>query len=86
VNRQTHKLKIDTEHFADVVAGKKRSEVRYNDRDYKSNDLLVLQEFDGEKLTGNELRVVITHVLKGGQYGIANEYVVLSIREDTEYV
>ncbi|PKH02887.1 RNA-binding protein [Psychromonas sp. MB-3u-54] len=86
MNRQTHKLKIDTEHFADVVAGKKRSEVRYNDRSYKSNDLLILQEFDGDKLTGNEQRVVITHVLKGGQHGIANEYVVLSIREDTEYV
>ena len=79
--RQTHKLKTLTHHFIDVVAGEKRAEVRKNDRNFKNGDFIILQEFDGECLTGNEHQVMITNIITGGQYGIINGFAVLSIMD-----
>ena len=44
-----HKLKILPEFFPLVEKGKKRFELRKNDRNYQEDDILLLQEyFDGE--------------------------------------
>lgn len=37
-------IKILTEYFEEVVAGRKRAELRFNDRDYKVGDIYDLKE------------------------------------------
>ena len=57
-----HKLKILPEFFPLVEKGKKRFELRKNDRNYQEDDILLLQEyFDGE-YTGRQCVVKITNV------------------------
>jgi len=72
-------LKILPEYFAPVAIGEKKFEVRYDDRNFAVGDIIILREYDGEKYTGKKLSVKITYILRGGAYGIAEGYVVLSI-------
>lgn len=76
----THKLKILPKHFRDVVSGNKKFEVRYNDRDYRVNDILILQEWNDEKslFTGSFISVSVTHILDDEKY-LQKGYVILSI-------
>lgn len=39
---RTHEVKIDECYFANVVSGRKRFEIRYDDRDYQVGDWLIL--------------------------------------------
>lgn len=50
--------------FNDVITGKKRAELRKNDRDFKEGDILNLSEYDPIKncYTGKGVTVVITHI------------------------
>lgn len=82
---EIHFLKILPEYFKLVVEGKKKFELRRNDRDFKVGDMIILCEFDGKESTGNSLPFVITYILKGGQYGLDEDYVVLSIEEVGSY-
>lgn len=76
-----HKLKTWKEFFAMVLCGSKKFEVRKNDRDFKLLDELLLEEWDNEKqeYTGRMLHRRIDYILKGGQFGIEEGYVVLGI-------
>jgi predicted transcriptional regulator len=47
----THELKIWPQHFAAVVSGVKKYEVRRNDRVYKVGDEIHLREWDPEPAT-----------------------------------
>lgn len=60
VNR--HELKILPEFFEDVILGLTTFEIRKNDSDYKVVDIVFLNEFDGEKMTGRWTERVITYV------------------------
>lgn len=77
-----HHLKILPDFFHDVVAGKKRFEVRRKDRPYKVGDILVLKEWNAyeQKFTGNSCSGTITYILQGGVYGISKHYCVIGFR------
>lgn len=88
----THYLKCDPEPFRAVKEGKKRCEIRKNDRHFNVGDTLVLQEtvFAGHQMalgseiyplrySKQEVTVTITHIIEGPSYGIAPGYVALSI-------
>lgn len=89
----THRVKCWPPAFAEIRSGKKTFELRRNDRDYRVDDLLVLQEFrpipgfDGEHPPGDfthsqETRF-ITSVLRGGlpsSPGLHPDFVILSLR------
>ncbi|EHD7113027.1 DUF3850 domain-containing protein [Vibrio cholerae] len=78
-----HELKIQSVHFADLIAGRKTHEVRFNDRDYQSGDRLNLHEIDANgEYTGREVNAEVSHVLRGGQFGIADGWCVLSLKND----
>lgn len=72
---RVHNIKCDHGPFLDVKAGRKPFEVRKNDRDYRVGDTLRMTDND----TGETLDVVVSYMLPGGQYGIAEGYVVLAL-------
>lgn len=57
-----HNLKISPEYFAAVVAGVKRAELRFNDRNYQIGDVLNLCEWADDAFTGAFVSVDVTHV------------------------
>ena len=76
-----HKLKTLQPFFDDVFYNRKEFEVRKNDRDFKIGDRLQLLEVVDE---GQKQRYVlkdIKYILKGGQYGIDKDFVVLGLKE-----
>jgi hypothetical protein len=83
----THDLKTWQPYFEEVWHGRKRFEVRKNDRDYKVGDYLDLMEYlpEESKQSGNDVygpRSVtcrIDYILEGGNFGIEPGYIVMSI-------
>ena len=71
-----HELKIEPMYLKNLLEGKKRCEVRYNDRDYQVGDVL---EFDD--LTGIDayqtFQFKVLHIHAG--IGMREGYVVLSV-------
>lgn len=75
-----HELRILQPFFDHVKDGKKKFEIRKNDRNFSVNDSLVLKEtFDlnGEE-TGRKAYFDITYILHKGP-GLAKGYVILGI-------
>lgn len=75
----THELKTVNPYFMEVFCGLKSFEVRFNDRDFKEGDILLLKEFFLGEFTGNEVYAEIIYILPGGQFGIKKGYVVMGI-------
>jgi hypothetical protein len=73
-----HRLKTWPEYLKAVLSGKKTFEIRKNDRDFRVNDLLLLQEYNPKtvKNTGRELLVEVTYITDFGQ---PDNQVVMSI-------
>ena len=75
-----HFLKTYPRYYEDVVAGKKRFEVRQDDRGFQVGDSLLLQEYDPSKgYTGRRMEVDVVYKLPGGAFGILPNFCVLGI-------
>lgn len=76
-----HRLKTWPAYFNLVADGRKKFEIRRNDRDFHPGDELLLQEWDpvSSSLTGRELAVSVTSMMAGGQFGLHRDYCVMSI-------
>lgn len=74
-----HYLKIRPEYYLPVTRGIKQFELRKDDRDYKVGDLVVLQEWDGEKYTGREsFHLQIQYILRDcPEYGLKEGYCII---------
>lgn len=68
-----HDLKIDPVYLENLKSGIKKSEIRYNDRDYQLGD--ILEFWDNEE--NKDIFFEITHIHSG--LGMKDGYVVLSI-------
>ena len=72
-----HVIKILPAYFNAVKCGVKRFELRKNDRNYKSGDIVIMREWNGFEHTGDEVAVTITYVLKDcPEYGLEKGYCV----------
>jgi hypothetical protein len=86
-----HSLKCWPEHFRAVARGAKRAELRRDDRDFKADDLLRLEEWEyarsPEAYTGRFLVVRVTHILYASDFPEALKpgYVMLSIGAPETY-
>lgn len=76
--RKMHRLKISPEYFGLQLTGKKRFEIRNNDRDFKVDDYLHLCEFKNEIFTGMGLVVRVECIC---DYNQKRGYVVLGTSE-----
>jgi hypothetical protein len=87
-----HKLKCWPDEYAEIVAGRKRHEIRKNDRDFAVGDTLHLCEYvpdkelthwamppEGAHYTGREALVQVTCLTAGGEWGLPTGLVVMSI-------
>lgn len=75
-----HKLKIEPQYLENLIAGRKKSEVRLNDRDYQLGDVLeFVESFTNKKgwQDSRTIRFLITHIHSG--LGLQPGYVVLSV-------
>ena len=73
-----HHLKTLPQHFENVLKGLKKFEVRYNDRDFKADDTLILQEYWNGKYTGRALSARATYILDDSMYCKEN-FVIISL-------
>ena len=76
----THELKIYPEHYKNILLGLKKVEIRFNDRNYQENDLLLLNEYDPvkRKYTGAQLKRKVDFIIKNVQ-GLNYDFVILQI-------
>lgn len=77
----THELKIEPKWFEDVVSRKKTFEIRFNDRDFKVGDTLLLREYNpalkaDARYTGRKCAVRVRYIYDGN-IGLLNGYVVM---------
>lgn len=70
-------LKIRQTYFEAVISKDKTFEIRWNDRDYKVGDILVLREYEGN-YTGRVVFVKVTYMLDDF-VGLTEGYVAMSI-------
>ena len=59
-----HSLKTWPEYFEYVYEGEKTFEIRKNDRDYRINQIIVLEEYDphNNTYTGRWVKVIIAYI------------------------
>lgn len=83
-----HKLKTEPIYFDAVLRGDKNFEVRKNDRHFRLNDELLLEEFIPEnyyederpaEYSGRIIHRRISYVLTGGKFGIEKDHVILGL-------
>lgn len=79
---KVHELKTIQPFFNQVVEGKKKYELRKNDRDFKWDDILILREWNekAEAYRGNEVVVRVTGILQNFPE-LEPGYCILSISE-----
>lgn len=71
MSRKHHHLKTETEYFQAVERGKKKFEIRINDRDFKQYDIVILHETVNGSETGRALPPLeIGYVFHGGKCGL----------------
>ncbi|WP_413509865.1 ASCH/PUA domain-containing protein [Carnobacterium maltaromaticum] len=75
-----HELKIEPKYFEAVKDGRKKFEIRKNDRGFQEGDLLILREYDPitQEYLGRIMKVEISYMT---DYAQQDGYVVLGIEE-----
>ena len=86
----THELKAHPGPFEAMAAGFKTHEIRVDDRTprYAVGDVLYLREYDpsprhlkdGGYASGREMRMRVTYITRGPEWGIPEGLVVMSVR------
>ncbi len=73
---KVHELKCEEPHWTDIREGRKRFELRFDDRDYRVGDILELtswctitSEVRRPETAGQKIRVEVLHLIHGGRFG-----------------
>lgn len=76
-----HELKCWPYYFERVKDREKTFEVRKNDRDFQTGDVIILKEWDPKEkqFTGRLLGARIGYILPGGHLGIEPGYCVMQL-------
>ena len=75
---KTIRIKLLSDYYDAVESRIKKFEVRFNDRDYRVGDWLVLCEWDGYQFTGREMVRRITYICNLDVFGL-NNWVAMGI-------
>jgi len=76
-----HDLKCWPEHYDATERGEKTLELRIDDRNYQTGDVLFLRRYEpmADAYTGASMRVRVTHTVRGGPW-LCPGYVAMSVR------
>lgn len=82
---KAHELKIGSKYFEAVKDGRKKFEIRNNNRNYQEGDVLILREYDPftQLFSGEAIKVEVTYMT---DYAQQDDYVVLGIEEIWEFI
>ena len=77
----THELKTWPQYFSQIMHRNRSFETRINDRDFKINDYLLLNEWDPEteEYTGRFIMRHVVYIFEGGFFGIPDNMVVMAL-------
>ena len=83
-----HELKIKDNYYEEIVLGKKKFELRKNDRDYKVGDLITFQVVmeDGRTYSSHLLYQIVYILENVPEYGLQEGYCILGIEELKQFV
>lgn len=73
-----HEVKLSTDFWDDIRSGRKRFELRKNDREYQTGDRLVMREYANGNYTGRVIRTDIIYMLEDYP-GLEEGYAILGI-------
>lgn len=76
---KVHYIRLAAMYFDDVAAGVKTFELRKNDREYKTGDVLEMSEFKDGRNTGRMIRCKVTYMLEG-YTGLTDGYCILGTK------
>lgn len=77
--KKHHKIKCEKKYYQAIERGKKKFELRLNDRNYQVGDTVTLLEVDGGVWTTRSLPPVeIQYVLQGGVYGLPEDMCIFN--------
>lgn len=67
-----HELKCWPEYFRAIKRGVKTFEIRRNDRDFKTGDILILEEWDPdeEEYTGDQITAFVKYAMHNDAVGL----------------
>lgn len=77
-----HDIKIANEFYDDVASGKKKFELRKNDRGYKVGDMLDMEEYKAGEPTGRHIMANIIYMLED-YTGLEEGYCILGIEVES---
>ncbi|MEO1768301.1 DUF3850 domain-containing protein [Candidatus Enterococcus ferrettii] len=72
-----HQLKIAREYYEAIITGKKKFEIRKNDRNFKVGDAFVLREYKDHSYTGKYVLGTISYIT---DYEQKENFVVFSFQ------
>jgi hypothetical protein len=76
---QHHYLKTETEYYQAIEKKLKKFELRKNDRDFKTYDILHLTEVVNGIETGRSMVKQVIYILHGGKYGLDKDYCIMGL-------
>lgn len=78
-----HRLKCESIYFNDVIGGVKRFELRKNDRNFETNDIIYLHETVSGRYTGRESPAMkVIYILHGGKFGLEKGYCIMQLKNN----
>lgn len=76
---RVHNLKCESVHFRDVWEGRKKAEIRRDDRGFEIGDGIMLWETKSGEKTGSRIMLIITHILRNvPEYGLRDGFCIIS--------
>ena len=77
-----HELKTWPVYFSAIWDGLKRFEVRLNDREYRTGDLLRLREYDEGRYTGREIYAIAGYIMSDPHLNLLQDDVIVMQLEE----
>jgi hypothetical protein len=82
-----HELKTHPEYFINLWEGRKRFELRKDDRGFHEGDIFHLMEWNPltKKYSGRVVSALVTYILRH-EFGLSPEYCIISLSEFSKSV
>lgn len=77
---QIHTVKLDSIYFGRVANGTKTFEIRRNDRDYQTGDIMHMHEYDSERKVLTDMPIIKAEIVYTSTFNQEDGWIVLGIK------